>query len=153
METSLRPSTEDNEVDRPIFDTGLGVWCFSIVAVITLVVCWVVPRFKDISKDFGVRLSPVTIGVLRFSDFCVDRSWDLSGMRHVNPLGLVMVWMIAAVPPFLVPVLAPSRRGLRVSRWIAAGVLVLLIAWLSLGLMMPMVQLVHSVSAGGKKGS
>jgi len=144
--------------ERRVIDVWLAVVCMSAAIGLTIVFCVVVPRVEDSYKDFGTKLPGMTILMLRFSHLCAYRYWDKDGGEHINYIGMVLLWVVAALPAFLVPLLAPwssanaERRYLRMSRVITTVVLALLIGWVVVSLFMPMVTLVQSVSSGGKKG-
>ncbi len=128
---------------RPIIDISLAISCGLCALVLTFVVFVAVPNFERTFRDFGTQLPWFTVAVLWFSRFCIGG-------------GIVLVWMGFAAIPFLSPLLAPwpppdgFRRYFRRSRLLMTLFLTVLFGWIILGLFIPYVRLIDTVSNPGK---
>ena len=110
---------------------GTIVVCLLIALVLTVTPIFLVPRFEDIFRDFGMKLPLVTVSFLQFS-------------RAANRGLLPLIWLLAAVP---VAVSIPlDRLGRRILRAFLYLVLVAILVWIALALFMPYVTLVNTVS-------
>ena len=117
---------------RSPVDVGTIVVCLLIALVLTVTPIFLVPRFEDIFRDFGMKLPLVTVSFLQFS-------------RAANRGLLPLIGLLAAVP---VAVSIPlNRLGRRTFLYL---VLVAILVWIALALFMPYVTLVNTVS-GAKK--
>jgi hypothetical protein len=122
-------------VDAPLLVTGL---LFAVVvSILTLIVSL---RFEAVFRDFGTKLPAITLSVLQFCRIC------RSG-------GLTLVWAAMLAPAFLVPLLRPwppadpRRRSSPLARLLATLLFGLFTAWIALGLFVPYVNLIDTVSS------
>jgi hypothetical protein len=129
---------------RPVVDVPLLCTGVLFIVVVSALTVFVAPRLEAVFRDFGTKLPGVSIGVLRFARFC-------------NRGGLPVVWVLLLAPAFLVPLLRPwppedpRVRHSRLARTVVILLLSIFTAWVALGLFMPYVSLVESVSGGASK--
>ncbi len=61
------------------------------VAVVSAVIVWVIPRFKDIFESFDAELPGITQTLLDFSDFAVSRWYVVFGLPAALVVGHVLL--------------------------------------------------------------
>jgi type IV pilus assembly protein PilC len=74
------------------------------VAILAFIMIWIIPKFKKIFEDFGLKLPEITVILMQVSDFVVNYWW-------VGPLVVVGWWL-------MIKLIRLFRRGRYVLDWI-----------------------------------
>lgn len=114
---------------RPIIHIPLAVALFILASVFTYLMVAVVPRMKDLYKDFGARLPTATQWVLDISEFIAGR------------YGWTIVWALAIAAPFAAARLRPWPPRNRAVSWGFSIYVLILLLGLSLLLIYIMLEL------------
>jgi hypothetical protein len=126
---------------RSIIDLSLAVTCTSAAAALTIVTIYIVPMAEGIYRDLGDHLPGITRALFSFSRFCRGG-------------GIVLVWVLFALPPFLAPWAGasppsePSRFHYKRSRLLTTIMMTLIFGWVILALFMPYVKLIDTAATG-----
>jgi hypothetical protein len=130
---------------RRWIDWSMGFSCISAAVAVTVVLLVVVPQVEGTFQSYGVKLPAMTVLLLKFSKFC-------------RAGGIVAVWGLFAVIPFLpplfdgAPVEAPRRRYFSMPRLLLTLFLLLFFGWMIFALFSPYVALIDSISGSvGKR--
>ena len=129
---------------RPLVDWSLLRRCVTAAVVVTLVLFYVVPRAQAVFASYNIGLPLATTALFAFSRFCVGG-------------GIVFVWVLFALPPFIAPLLrSPAEPGTPRRRFTLSGLLLMLVfavfvGWLVLGLLLPYVNMVDSLTSARSK--
>lgn len=131
-------------VSRPLFDIPLLIGLGLFAGIFTFLMLVMVPRYKDIFKDFGARLPAPTMFLLDVSDF------------FGRGFGWAILWGLVIAIPIAVARLRPwpprrPARGAAVSISVAivlSGAMVTVTYFL---VVLPMVTLIQSVSSGAAR--
>lgn len=132
---------------RPRVDWALAITCIYSAAVLSGMLLFVVPYVwatqAGAMMDYGVKLPAATTSLLGFTRFCQ------SG-------GIILVWIIFAIPPFVSARMGPwprekQRRYFQPSRLIVTAVLATFCIWIVVGLVLPHVTLLDALGSGPKR--
>ncbi len=132
------------KISRPLFDVPLLIGLGIFAGVFTFLMVVMIPRYKDIFKDFGERLPLATQWLLDVSEF-FGRSF-----------GWAILWGLVITIPIAVARLRPwpSRRpsrGAAVSIVLAIVLSGAMVAVTYILLVLPMITLIQSVSSGSSR--
>jgi hypothetical protein len=141
---AVLPLAYESEKRRPWTSIPMTISFVFVVATVTFIMLFVVPKFEDIFKDFHAELPGITKILLVIT-------------RFGNGLGLVLLWVLAIGVPVLITRLrtwppAGGRRSLDLV--VALTCLLFLICsaiLLGIALFAPMITLIDSISGGPPK--
>src|SRR5438105_15563993 len=98
---------------RPLVDWSLLRRCVTSAIVVSGVVIYVVPRAQGMYASYGMQLPLATTALFAFSRFCVGG-------------GIVFVWVLFALPPFIAPLVrSPAAAGAPRRRITLSGVMMM----------------------------
>jgi len=131
------PPAQSSSAQRAasIFSLVRLITTISVLAIMLIVFFLVIPRLETVYADFGTKLPWITQLVL-----------DVSRFLH-TPLGWVVAFAIAGIIAVTMAVLPIPRRWLRL---LVVVMLALITISLALAVLLPIVNLMDSISSGKK---
>ena len=133
--TGLGGTTLAQRRSNAIFSIVRFILAMAVMLFLVLIFLTVIPRLERVYADFGTRLPLITQIVLNISRFLQ------------TPLGWVVATVIACIVGVVVAVLPIPRRWLRL---LVIFLLAVVIIMLALAVLLPMINLMDSISAGKK---
>ena len=122
---------------RRVIDGAMAFTCVSAAVVVTIVLLFVVPMVERVFEDFKTHLPTSTVALLGFARFCRGG-------------GIVLVWGLLMVPPFVGPLFDPpreeGRRAFRPTRLVLTLFLAVFFGWIIFALFTPYTRMIDSAA-------